>query len=288
MRRFLALLSLVVTTVTGTQALPPAPGCVIAEQVYGVDHAGDLIAQPFCALPAGVDLPPRTLASFGAHVPQLFFGGQLHDATVVMYSVGADGALRWYRESSATGRLGPGVVVGSQFGDWRSYQYLHAADGDLSGVDAQGRLLRWEHSGWRNGGDTWGQPAPEDLGPICPGTRPVYTGRGEQDVYVGVATHTPSYVYCGPTGQARVASVLPAGVTAVTMAAYPSVAYALRQGDSWLTRLRLDMSGATPQWRTDAVVRTAFSVIFTGQSICAEGAPLPKYEWQWNWYGRYS
>jgi hypothetical protein len=283
MRRFLALVLLVAAaTVNGSPAAAKSISCKVIEQVYGISHTGDLIVQAFCETPGAAYLPPRTLASFGAQVPQLFYGGQLPDHTVIIYGVGSDGALRWYRENPWTGRLGPGVVIGSQFGDWRRYQHLQSAgNGDLSGVDAAGRMWRWAHLGWEDGADTWAVEAPEDLGKECVGARPVFAGRDGPERYAGV--EGSSYVYCRHDGTARTASLLPVGVEAATMAVGPGVTYALRQSDHRLTRLVLDVTTSPPRWHTDAVAQ-AFSAIFTGMSIRAAGGPVFRYEWQWVWY----
>ncbi|GIH02156.1 hypothetical protein Rhe02_02230 [Rhizocola hellebori] len=282
----MTLLLLAVCTVTATPAAVAHSGeCAIVEQVYGVDQTGDLIVQPFCIKPGESYLPARTLASFGANVPQqLFYGGQLPDLTVIIYGVGADGTLRWYRENGSTGQLDPGVAVGSQFGDWRNYQYLQSAGGgDLSGIDAAGRLWRWVHLGWQDGTDQWAEGEPLEVG--CPGTRPVFTGRNGPQRFVGVAVVGPSYLYCGHDGQAHLASVLPAGVDAMTMAVGPGVSYALRRSDSRLTRLTLDVEAKPPVWRTGAVGRPGFVAIFTGRSIVTDQtSPIYRYEWQWTWY----
>jgi hypothetical protein len=287
MRRFLVLLSLVTSAVISTPAAAQVSECEIAEQVYAVDRFGDLTVQPFCVMPGGVYLqPPRLLASFGGQLPRLFYGGQLTDATVVIYGVGADGNLRWYRENSATGRLGPGVVVGSQFGDWRNYQHLQTAgSGDLSGVDAHGRLWRWVHTGWQEGTDTWAAGGPENAGAGCEGIEPIFTGRDGPERYVGVEAKTSSYVYCGYAGEVRVASLLPNEVDAVTMAVGPGVTYALRQADQQLIRMILDTHPQLPRWHASALGRGPFTAIFTGRTILAgEPSPPAKYEWQWTWY----
>jgi hypothetical protein len=297
MRLVLVALLLLVTPVTGTRAaavtgpraaaevINEVVNCELAEQVYGINLVGDLIVQPFCVIPERVFLPPRTLAAFGPDVPRLFYGGQLSDATVVIYGVGADGALRWYRENRLTGQLDPGVVVGARFGDWRGFEDLQVlAGGDLSGVDSQGRVWRWVHTGWEDGADIWAADEPEYLGTSCPGVRPVFVGRGAEDFYVGVSGRTHGFVYCGHTGKAREASLLPAEADAVTMAASPGVTYAVRGSDHRLMRLILD----TPYWRVDAVGRVPLWGIFTGRAIAGGLPPIFKYEWQWTWYGEYS
>lgn len=267
---------------TGSPAQAHTGECDIAEQVYGVTRWGDLIVQPFCVSPEYAYLEQRILASFGGDLPLLFYGGQLHDATAVIYGVAGDGTLRWYRENPGTGRLDPGVVVGSQFGDWRGYSYLQSfGGGDLSGVDTQGRVWRWRHLGWQDGSDAWATV--EYVGGSCAGTRPVFVGREATDLYVGVSAW--SYVYCGPTGETCLASVLPPDAAAATMAVSPGVAYALGSSDSRLIRMTLNINAKPPAWRTDAVARPGLMAIFTGRSIFADDPPIFKYEWQWSWYG---
>jgi hypothetical protein len=284
------MLVLMAGTMTGNPAVAQTDECAVVEQVFGVGRAGDLIVQPFCATSGGGYLPARTLATFATPVPRLFYGGQLLDNTVVIYGVGDDGALRWYRENGATGRLDPGVVVGSRFGDWRNYEHLQmTGNGDLTGVDAAGRLWRWVHVGWRDGADTWADGGPQDLGTICEGARPIFAGRDGPQRYVGVAAerapgYVTGYVYCGFDDQVRVASLLPAEVDAMTTAVSPGVSYGLGQGGHRLTRMILDISTTIPQWRVDAVGRDGLTAIFAGCSIVAEGAPHFKYEWQWVWY----
>lgn len=283
MRLVLVALLLAVTPMMSKVAAAEVVNCELAEQVYGVDLAGDLIVQPFCVVPEAGYLPPRRLAAFGADVPRLFYGGQLEDATVVIYGVGADGALRWYRENQMNG-----VVVGAQFGDWRGYQHLQAlGNGDLSGVDGQGRVWRWVHTGWEDGTDTWANNEPEYVGTSCPGVRPIFVGHDAADLYVGVSATPSRFVYCGHSGKARWASLLPAEVDAVTMAASPGVTYAVRRSDHRLTRLTLDAGADTPTWRVDAVARIPLRGIFTGRAIAGGLPPIFKYEWQWTWYGDY-
>jgi hypothetical protein len=283
MKRFSALLLLMAVAAAGTPAAAQTGHCKITEQVYGVTPTGDLVVQPFCAMPGGAFLPQRTLAAFGSRVPRLFYGDQLSDHTVTMYGLDADGTLRWYRENAATGRLEPGVVVGAAFRDWAKYHHLRSnGGGDLTGVDDAGRLWRWAHTGWRDGADTWAEDGPQLDGPACGSTRPVFAGRNGPERYVGVDNAT--YVLCGFDGEARVASVLPAGVTDVTMAAGPGVTYALGQADRRLTRMVLDPGSADPVWQLDAVGPVRFTTVFTGRSIVAEPPNTPKYEWQWTWY----
>ncbi len=288
MTRFMALLVLAATIAVGGPAQAELDdGCDITEQVYGITEAGELVVQPFCARPNLGFLPWRVLAEFGDDVPRLFYGGRLEDATVVIYGVGADGALRWYRQNPATGRLDPGVVVGAQFGDWRAYAHLQTAgSGDLSGVDGQGRLWRWTHLGWRDGTDVWVAGGPREMGMACPGARPVFAGSGGPDNYIGVAELTHDYVLCGYGGQARHASLLPDGVGAATMAAGPGVTYAMRTHDSRLVRLVLDEDVEPALWHVAGVARAGLTAVFTGRSIVVgEPGPPLKYEWQWTWYG---
>lgn len=283
MSRFLTLLPLLMATLIGTPAAAQVSPCKIAEQVYGITRTGDLIVQPFCSDPRGGFAASRTLAAFGAEVPQLFYGGQLEDDTVVIYGIGADGKLRWYKENAA-GRLEPGVVVGLQFGDWRRYQHLQSdGGGDLTGVDGGGRLWRWVHTGWQDGTDTWAAGGPEQDGMACPGARPVFAGRPGPDRYVGVDS-AETYVFCGFDGVARIASELPPGMVGVTMAAGPGVAYALREADHRLVRMTLDANSATPFWLVDSSAPVSLAAVFTGRSILDEHSPPMRYEWQWTWY----
>jgi hypothetical protein len=280
--------TLLVGTVVFGQSPAMAGRCDVIEQLYGLTAGAELVEQNYCVGSPGEFLPPRTIASLGGTgLRTLSWGGLRRDETSVFYGVTADGDLMWFAQNPDTGALGSGIRVGAQFGDWSRYKHLVATgNGDLQGLDAAGHLIRWTHVGWRDGSDTWWL-GPEDLGPSCPGARPVYVGRDKHDQYVGVSVDPPGFVYCASTGIARTASLLPEAELAasVTSAPEPGVAFAL--SGNRLFRLVLSTRLVTPSWRPAASIDTEFVAIFAGRTIAVAVSQPYKYEWQWPFYGEY-
>ncbi len=272
------VLLIVAAVLAGTVAVTPASAdeCLGIEPVYAVGAGGELVEQRYCVGHPGTFLPPRTIATFDtADVPRLFWGGLLPDGGAALYGVTGTGALWWFRQDAATGWLDPPVQVGAASG-----ALFGTGDGTLYGVDGQGDFVHWRHDGWATG--TGSVEGPYDVGSTCIGTRPVDVGKNASVRYVGLADDPARYVYCGPSGVAQHASLLPDGLAAgsATSATSPGVTYALTASDRRIVRLVL----AGKRWRQAATTGAGYTAVFTGRTIYPPPDRLP-WEWQFPWYG---
>ncbi|HZM83718.1 MAG TPA: hypothetical protein VFC19_48995 [Candidatus Limnocylindrales bacterium] len=287
--------ALAMVLLLGVIAIPGAVragGCDRVEPVFGMKALGLLVEHDYCVEgQGGRFLSSKVVATFdNGSVPRLFWGGRLPGNLSVIYAVTAGGRLRWGRQL-ADGALGPMVEVGHQFGDWSRYTALFSTGmGELFGVDERGRLLRWQHAGWRDGDDVWAA-GPRDVGPACkPGPMVFAAIKGPTSSVLVPPTNPPGYAFCTWDGRVEWASTLPAGLVSPTAAPAPSVTFALREGDSRLVRLRLEIGRpVAPMWIVDDTADASYLNVFTGNSFKpGSDDDLFKYEWQWAFYdGKY-
>jgi len=270
LRKVLLAVVLLLTVVTPAEASEP---CALWErQVFGVTAEGGLVEHRFC-LEANRTISrwsgERVVATEGwGEVTTAFWSGYEHGAGVYYRVVGS--GLFWSSDLVAWQQIGRAT-------DWSAFTSLTSPQpGVVYGTEPSGVVRRWEHTGWRDGTDSW---APETVATKWPQGSVLYGHTRAGFIgFTGIAN-----VWRDDFSSSALRITVPPGVDRGTIVPfdleqkYPNSAFALTSAGRLVTLLPGSCAKLERPWRADDETGGGYRRIFAGGYVRNGTGPV---EWQ--------
>jgi hypothetical protein len=232
LRKVLLAFVMLLTMASPAEAFEP---CYLwGRSVFGITAEGGLVAHSFCLdanRSPGVTRwsGQNVIAASGwDDVSTVFWSGEKYSSGVYYRVVGS--GLFWSSDLANWRQVGAKT-------DWSSFSSLTSAEpGAIYGTEPSGAVHRWEHTGWRDGADTWGREAVVATMPAG-SVLDSHTGAGF------IADTGTVNVWSDTFTRSKIRLVVPDGVDRATIAPfdlaerYPNSAFGLTSSGSKLVLL---------------------------------------------------